>query len=114
LGSKSASERAQRIHFCGVTKLHLCGLNQVTLPAVNIAESVAFYKRMGFERRKTRRAMLSACTGLGLTVWILRGAWTTARGARALCQAHDNRLQRTVMDKVQRYRGQRLAAEPGR
>ena len=24
-------------------------LNQVTLPAVNVAESVAFYKRMGFE-----------------------------------------------------------------
>jgi hypothetical protein len=32
----------------------------------------------------------------------------------AVCQPPNNRLQRTVMDKVPRLEGQRAAAEPGR
>jgi hypothetical protein len=40
----------------------------------------------------------------------------TLRGnyARALCQLPNNRLQRTVMDKVPRHSPQRAAAEPER
>lgn len=33
----------------GYTTLGPMNLNQVTLPAINVAESVDFYKRMGFE-----------------------------------------------------------------
>jgi hypothetical protein len=33
---------------------------------------------------------------------------------QALCQTHNNRLQRTVMHKVPRHVGQRAAAEPER
>jgi hypothetical protein len=38
----------------------------------------------------------------------------TSSDVSVLCQSPNNRLQRTVMNKVPRYEGQRAAAEPGR